>query len=508
MSLGFVVGESKPNVVTVQSSRALPIGEYVIIEVDEGKIVGLVETSFVTSAALSDVKNFDEAEESIELAELNKRDKSYTGKILILGFLEMLRKGKAILPAIPPLPGTRVIKATKADLGDIFAPERNEWLKIGNLLRNQDIDSKINLNKIVSRHLGILAMTGMGKSNLVSLLASKIATLSGTVIIFDYHNDYADLDIPKINVIDAKINPRLLDAETLSEVLEIREGADIQQRILRKAFTTEVKESANFWEALDQQVQYIGSDPERKEERHSADRVQDKIDDARNRFADILDPDMVYPVGLIKEGRLNILNVSEFSDKQANVALGYYLQELLNDRKAASNAKSAKSKSKKSYMFNSPIFVIIEEAHVFIPKGEDVRAKYWATKIAREGRKFGLGLCVVSQRPRNIEPSILSQMGSLAVMKMVQEDDQHQIASASESISRDLIAQLTSLNVGDAVLVGQWVNLPAIIHIDEMKGKVIGSDQNAVDQWTIARKFENENKGQAQGTVQKDLLLD
>ena len=69
-------------------------------------------------------------------------------------------------------------------------------------------------------------------------------------------------------------------------------------------------------------------------------------------------------------------------------------------------------------MFNSPIFVIIEEAHVFIPKGEDARAKYWATKIAREGRKFGLGLGIVSQRPRNIEPSILSQMGSLAVMKM------------------------------------------------------------------------------------------
>ena len=191
MSLGFVVGESKPNVVTIQSSRALPIGEYVIIEVEEGKIVGLVETSFVTSAALSDVRNYDEAEESIELAELNKRDKSYTGKILILGFLEMLRKGKAILPAIPPLPGTKVIKATKTDLGEIFAPEKNEWLKIGNLLRNQDIDSKINLNKIVSRHLGILAMTGMGKSNLVSLLASKIAALSGTVIIFDYHNDYA-----------------------------------------------------------------------------------------------------------------------------------------------------------------------------------------------------------------------------------------------------------------------------------------------------------------------------
>jgi len=508
MNIGYVVGESKPNVVTVQSSRALPIGEYVIIEVDEGKIVGLVETSFVTSAALSDVKNFDEAEESVELAELNKRDKSYTGKILILGFLEMLRKGKAILPAIPPLPGTKVLKAIKDDLGEIFSPEKEEWLKIGNLLRNEDIDSKIDLNKIVSRHLGVLAMTGMGKSNLVSLLASKIAKLNGTVIIFDYHNDYADLDIPKINVIDAKINPRLLDAATLSDVLEIREGADIQQRILRLAFTPEVKESANFWEALDFQVQGIGSNPERKEDRHSADRVQDKIDDARHRFSDILDPDMANPVGLIKEGRLNVLNVSEFSDKQANVALGYYLQELLNDRKAAINAKSAKSKSKRNYMFSSPIFVIIEEAHVFIPKGEEARAKYWATKIAREGRKFGLGLGIVSQRPRSIEPGILSQMGSLAVMKIVQEDDQHQIASASESISKDLIAQLTSLNVGDAVLVGQWVNLPAIIHIDEMKGKTIGSDQNAVDQWAIAKKFEDENSGQPQGTVQKDLLLD
>ena len=508
MSLGFVIGESKPTFVTAITSRALSVGEYIKIGSDEGEILGLVEKSSVTSAAFADVRNFDEAAESTEIAELNKRDKTFTALIGILGFLENLRRGQSIIPAIPPIPGTEITQPSKQDLEEIFSPKNNGWVKIGNLLRNKTIDAKVNLDKIVSRHLGILAMTGMGKSNLVSLVTKQISKLKGTVIIFDYHNDYTTLNIPRINVVDAKINPRLLDADQLSEVLEIREGADIQQRILRKAFTPEVKESANFWEALDQQVQYIGSDPERKEERHSADRVQDKIDDARNRFADILDPDMVYPVGLIKEGRLNILNVSEFSDKQANVALGYYLQELLNDRKAASNAKSAKSKSKRSYMFNSPIFVIIEEAHVFIPKGEDARAKYWATKIAREGRKFGLGLCVVSQRPRNIEHSILSQMGSLAVMKIVQEDDQHQIASASESISRDFIAQLTSLNVGDAVLVGQWVNLPAIIHIDEMKGKMIGSDQNAVDQWTIAKKFENENKGQIQGTVQKDLLLD
>ena len=60
---------------------------------------------------------------------------------------------------------------------------------------------------------------------------------------------------------------------------------------------------------------------------------------------------------------------------------------------------------------------------------------------------------------------MLSQMGSLAVMKIVQEDQQRQIASAEESIIREFISQLTSLNIGDAVLVGQWVSLPAIVPV-------------------------------------------
>jgi len=161
MTLGFVIGESKPTIVTGQTSRSLPIGEYVIINSKEGKIVGLVEKSVVSSAALGDVKNYDETLESIEVAALNKRDKSHTAMIRILGFLESLQKGKAILPAVPPIPGTEIVKATKADLGQIFGPENKEWIRIGSLLRNPEINSLINLNKIVSRHLGILAMTGM-----------------------------------------------------------------------------------------------------------------------------------------------------------------------------------------------------------------------------------------------------------------------------------------------------------------------------------------------------------
>jgi len=445
-----------------------------------------------------------------KLQNLNKRDKTFIAHIGILGFLENLRKGKSIIPAIPPIPGTEIIPPSKGDLEEIFSPKNKGWVKIGNLLRNKTVDAKINLDKIVSRHLGILAMTGMGKSNLVSLVTKQISKLNGTVIIFDYHNDYTNLNIPKINVIDAKINPRLLDADQLSDVLEIRESATVQQRVLRMAFTESVKKSKEFWKKLETEISFIvdSEDKKIKEIRSSAYRVQDIVEESQRRFEDILDPDMGDPISFIKEGRANILNISELSEKQANVALAFYLQQLLKDRKDASIAKHGKSKKIRNYRFNSPIFVIIEEAHVFIPKDHDTSAKYWAAKIAREGRKFGLGLGIVSQRPRSVDLNVLSQMGSFAIMKIIQEDDQRQIASATESTSRELIAQLTSLNVGDAVLVGQWTNLPSMVHVEEVKEKVMGSDQSAVDAWAKADTMKEIAVESTQGLVQKDLLLE
>jgi len=510
LSLGFVIGESKPTSVTAITSRALSVGEYIKIGTEEGEILGLVEKSSVSSAAFTDVRNFDEAAESTEIAELNKRDKTFIAHIGILGFLENLRKGKSIIPAIPPIPGTEIIPPSKQDLEEIFSPKNKGWVKIGNLLRNKTVDAKINLDKIVSRHLGILAMTGMGKSNLVSLVTKQISKLNGTVIIFDYHNDYTNLNIPKINVIDAKINPRLLDADQLSDVLEIRESATVQQRVLRMAFTESVKKSKEFWKKLETEIGFIvdSEDKKIKEIRSSAYRVQDIVEESQRRFEDILDPDMGDPISFIKEGRANILNISELSEKQANVALAFYLQQLLKDRKDASIAKHGKSKKIRNYKFNSPIFVIIEEAHVFIPKDHDTSAKYWAAKIAREGRKFGLGLGIVSQRPRSVDLNVLSQMGSFAIMKIIQEDDQRQIASATESTSRELIAQLTSLNVGDAVLVGQWTNLPSMVHVEEVKEKLMGSDQSAVDAWAKADTMKEIAVESTQGLVQKDLLLE
>ncbi len=508
--LGYVVGKSTPTSVTALTSRALAVGEYATIGMAEGVVLGLVERSSIASMAFADIQNFADAGDAVGVAEMNSRDKTYTAHMGVLGFLKDLRRGHVMVPSVPPVPGTAVGRPDVEDLESVFSSGGRGWARIGRLLHNDDVAAAINLDSIVSRHLGILAMTGMGKSNLVSLLAKRIGEVGGTVVIFDYHNDYTSLALPGVNVVDAKINPRLLDADQLSDVLEVRDGANVQQRVVRMAFNKGVREAGDFWKKLGEEIEYIinTDDKKVKEVRSSAYRVQDIVAEAPGRFGDILDPGVGDPMSRIREGMTNVVDISELSEKQANVAVAFYLQHMLRDRKDATVQARGGSGRGRSYMFESPVFVVIEEAHVFIPKDHDTGAKYWAAKIAREGRKFGLGLGVVSQRPRGVDLNVLSQMGSFAIMKIIQEDDQRQIAAAVESASRELVAQLGSLNVGDAVLVGQWTRLPSLVHVDEVAEKVAGADQSAVGAWEGARKMSGAAAEPSEKLVRKDLLMD
>src|SRR5918911_436360 len=483
MELGILIGNTRPDQVEFESRRPVSIGEYVILSYGKGKVLGLVERSSIRSDVLSTtIRNYEEASESRKVAIENKWDKSFKGHVRILGYLDELKRCKAIIPALPPEPGTEVYEATPNDLAAIFSPSGSEWIRIGSLLRNTEVDARVNVDKVVSRHLAVLAMTGMGKSNLVSLLAKEIAKINGTMVIFDYHDDYSTLDMGSnnINLLDARINPRLLSADKLAEVVEIQENASNQMHVLRMAFTEEVRQykGDDFWDALINATSEVGAE---KSYREAAAKVVDKIDDAKRKFHNILDPGISDPLTLLKNGKINVINLVELTERQANIAVSFYLEELLDDRKKATRQKKGAAKSQPR--FPAPILVAIEEAHVFIPKDEDTDTKYFASKVAREGRKFGLGLVIVSQRPRGLDANILSQMGSLAVMRMIQQDDQMHVSAASEALSRDLIDQLTSLNPGEAIFAGQWVNLPTFVKVDEVKERKIGGDLKAVEQW-------------------------
>lgn len=484
--IGVTIGITKPGYITFEGKCPVGLGEYVsFVDHDDKKILGVVEYCSIKSDALDDISNFEEALESKVVAETNKRDKSFKVNVKILGIMELLKKSKIILPEIPPLPGTEVYRADKNDLEDIFDDQQDSWLGIGTLLRNKDVKVKVNINKLATRHLGILAMTGMGKSNLVSVLAKSISKIPGTMVIFDYHDEYRFLNGENINFVQAQINPRLLSSDKFGEVIEIRENADVQNTILLRAFDDEdlkKKIDEDFWNELEYNIKQIGY----KEKRFgtAADRVIDKIKEARRRFGSILIPNAADPVSQIREGKINVINLIEFTEKQANVAIAFYLESILYQRKLSkSQSLQSNYDNSSQILFKSPVIVVIEEAHVFIPKGENTDTKYIASKVAREGRKFGVGLIIVSQRPRSLDPNVLSQMGSLAIMKLVQQEDQSQIESTSESINGKIIEQLPSLNPGESLLVGQWVNLPAFIKIDEVLERTMGKDPEPVNEW-------------------------
>nr|MBA3978072.1 DUF87 domain-containing protein [Nitrosopumilus sp.] len=218
--LGVVIGVTNSGYVLFEGKEPTGLGEYVIITNDDKKkILGVVESCLIKSDALDDISNFQEALESKSVAEINKRDKSFKISVKILGLLDLLKQAKVILPEIPPLPGTEVYKADENDLEEIFNPNEESWIRIGTLLRNSIVPAKVNINRLTTRHLGILAMTGMGKSNLVSIIAKSISGIPGTMVIFDYHDEYRFLEGENINFVQAQINPRLLTAEKFAEVI-------------------------------------------------------------------------------------------------------------------------------------------------------------------------------------------------------------------------------------------------------------------------------------------------
>ncbi|MEM0030167.1 MAG: ATP-binding protein [Candidatus Nitrosocaldus sp.] len=498
--LGFVVGEAYPYRFTFIAKRAMSVGEYVVVDTgSRRRILGMVEQSSIRSSIMDGVSNYHAAHEGKAIAERNVRDKSYLAVVRVLGYIDELSKGKVTLPSLPPEPGSVVSEANRDELR-VFSLDGSSWTRIGSLLRNSSVGVSVNLDRVASRHLAILSVTGGGKSNLLALIAKRVAELNGTMVIFDYHGEYADIRMSNVEVMDARINPRYIDeAERLAGLLEVREYASVQREVLGKVLTDDVRSSEDFWAALKANIDALKDMEEGKGSKKNmqvikaCDRLQGIIDSAVRRLGPLLDTSMLKPLDMLKPNKVNILNMIEFSEKQANIAIAYYLEEILDDRKRSERMRKGNSYGSDTYTakFDTPVICAIEEAHVFLPNNRDTDSKYIASKIAREGRKFGVSLIIVSQRPRRLDQDVLSQMGSLAILRLTNPEDQRYINEASEVVSKELLEYLPSLNVGEAILVGQWVNIPSIVKIDEVKEKRAGADIGAVEQWQSSREHSN-----------------
>ncbi|HEX9831219.1 MAG TPA: ATP-binding protein, partial [Thermodesulfobacteriota bacterium] len=111
-----------------------------------------------------------------------------------------------------------------------------------------------------------------------------------------------------------------------------------------------------------------------------------------------------------------------------------------------------------------PLLIVMEEAHTYL--GKDGGASSSVLRIVKEGRKYGIGAMIVSQRPSEIDSSILSQCGTIIAMRLSNETDRGQVKSAAADNLADVLSMLPVLRTGEAIIVGESVHLPTRAIID------------------------------------------
>jgi hypothetical protein len=109
---------------------------------------------------------------------------------------------------------------------------------------------------------------------------------------------------------------------------------------------------------------------------------------------------------------------------------------------------------------NRPLLFVLEEAHAYLHAGSDGAASIAARRIVKEGRKYGLGAMIVSQRPAEIDPTILSQCGTLFAMRLANATDRSHVTGTASDNLEGLFSMLPSLRTGEAIIVGESVQLP------------------------------------------------
>ncbi len=134
----------------------------------------------------------------------------------------------------------------------------------------------------------------------------------------------------------------------------------------------------------------------------------------------------------------------------------------------------------------TPLLLLYEEAHKYVPKSDLVKFRASKTaieRIAKEGRKYGVTLGIVSQRPSEISETIFSQCNSFVVMRLTNPDDQNYVKKLLPDTMGNMTDMLPSLKAGDALLAGESIVIPSLVHIDRCSPEPKSSDIKYYEVW-------------------------
>lgn len=479
--------------------------------------------------------------ESYKISVDDKENKKFIIEANPLGTLigeDFTRGGDSL--AIPP---TGARPASHTDIKNIYQASigKNEKFYFSKLAQDENIEVPVNGNKFFNKHFAIVGSTGSGKSHTVAKILQEAidgkneeykGLNNSHIVLFDIHNEYKSA-FPNANHIGINLALPywLLNSEELEELFLDTEANDHNQRnIFKESIVNSKRDNFNGENSDKEKIHYdsplffeindvlkaaihknteMVSGAKGGEKQGSlfgkltnfVSRLENKIKDKRLDFllgekskAITFEDTIRQIIGYKKEKTSNITIIDlggiPFEVLSITVSLisrllfdyGYFYKKRLDTEK-----KNCET----------PILLVYEEAHKYVPKSNLV--KYRASKnaierIAKEGRKYGVTLAILSQRPSEISETIFSQCNSFVVMRLTNPEDQSYVKRLLPDTLGNLTDMLPSLQSGEALLIGESIVMPSLVKIDRCNPEPSSSDIKYLEVWQEEWKqvvFEN-----------------
>jgi uncharacterized protein len=463
----------------------------------------------------------------------------------LLGYMDP-SSGQPRIPRRPLDPGSEVLGVDFEFLRDFYRFDPANSIHLGNLVGYErganTVPVFLDVNRLATEHVAVLAMTGAGKSFTIGRLIERLVGLhNATVVVFDPHGEYGRAfkdgqvhfsdavagtdderdrlqlkqvrenllalcakegrgivvytpDLAEFHTKYAGKNKILalsLDQFDLDEFSAVLPGlSEPQQRVLDAALRFWTKTTApprtadallamltdrlddlRHWEEL---TEAEASALNTRSAAVVAIRLRRLLNESKSFYSTGMASPLAVKtmVGRPAEagGRLVIVDLQGMSDSARQIVVALLSTEILN-------ASFDKSDSIR------PVFLVYEEGHNFAPAGAPSLSRNIIKRIASEGRKFGVGFAIVSQRPSKLDPDVTSQCNTLIVMRLKNPDDQNFIVRASDMLSRHDIDELPALSTGEALVSGRSIPAPLLIKIGLKALEHGGESPDVLREW-------------------------
>ena len=451
------------------------IGQVVRLDVGESRIFGII-IGLRTPAA----------EQAIIGPPNQIMDLDLIGEILEKDQTKRFRRGVSEFPRL----GDRVSAAVSDDLWKIFTRSDREGVRIGVVHQDPSIPANVFTDDLLGKHFAVLGTTGSGKSCAITGIVRGILSKykEGHVVILDPHNEYGAAFGELAEVIspdNLELPYWLLNFDEMKELVigESSRTPEIDASILNYVIVEAKRKLAGGNDlsiTVDTPVPYRLSDVariiddlmgkyERPLELAPYMRIKDRFAalQADRRYA-FMFPGLMVRDEMAKllqriyrvpvEGKpVTIFDTSGVPTEILNVVVSM-LCRLTFDFALWSNRRV-------------PVLLICEEAHRYAPINDKLGfepTKRALARIALEGRKYGVSLGLVTQRPSELAPNILSQCNTIFAMRINNARDQEYLAAAMPESGSGLLQELPALRAAEAIAIGEGVPVPLRIIFDPL----------------------------------------